>query len=241
MALRDKVAATAMNPPVHTLASSALQTVYGSLMHHRAELAALGDAVNEPPYNSPPNAPVLYIKPANTFCAFGQTMCLPATQLQVLARTCVGLIYQPNRLVDGINTAQGAIKNIVLQDWQYALLCDFTLPHSSFYRPPLRYNALDGSLAVPQSWLAWPVDGLRDERIETWVNGHLAHSYQTADWLLSAQDQLQAVSEFIAWEAGDVLMLGCPPDAPRVKAGDVVETRMNGHIYTRTTIMQEAA
>jgi 5-oxopent-3-ene-1,2,5-tricarboxylate decarboxylase / 2-hydroxyhepta-2,4-diene-1,7-dioate isomerase len=230
-----------MNSPVCTLPFSALQTVYGSLMHHRAELAAIGDAVHQPPYNAPPKAPVLYIKPANTFCAFGETMRLPAAQPQIHARACVGLIYQPNRPVAGINTAQGAIKNIVLQDWQYALLCDFTLPHSSFYRPPLRFNALDGSLAAPQNWFAWPDDGLRSERIETWVNGELVHSYQTADWLRSAQDHLHAVSEFIAWETGDVLMLGCPPDAPLVKAGDVVETRMNGHTFTRTTITQEAA
>jgi 2-keto-4-pentenoate hydratase/2-oxohepta-3-ene-1,7-dioic acid hydratase in catechol pathway len=52
---------------------------------------------------------------------------------------------------------------------------------------------------------------------------------------------LHAASEFIAWQTGDVFMLGCPPDAPLVKAGDVVETRMNGHIFTRTIIAQEAA
>jgi 5-oxopent-3-ene-1,2,5-tricarboxylate decarboxylase / 2-hydroxyhepta-2,4-diene-1,7-dioate isomerase len=216
-------------------------TVYGSLMHHRAELAALGEAVHQSPYNARPKAPVLYIKPANTHQAFGETLILPTTHPKIGARTCVGLIHTSNLNFPDVNATEYAIKNVVTSDWQFALFCDFTLPHSSFYRPPLRFNALDGSLALPQSWLAVAVDGLRDERIETWVNGQLAHSYQTADWLVSAQDQLEAVSEFIAWEAGDVLMLGCPPDAPLVKAGDVVETRTNGQIFTRTTIMQEAA
>jgi 5-oxopent-3-ene-1,2,5-tricarboxylate decarboxylase/2-hydroxyhepta-2,4-diene-1,7-dioate isomerase len=218
-----------------------LSTIYGSLMHLRAELEALGEAVHQSPYNAAPKAPVLYIKPVNAHQPFGGELHLPAAHPQILARACVGLIYKPNRLIAGINIAQNAIKNIVMSDWQYALLCDFTLAHSSFYRPPLRFNALDGSLALPQSWSAWSADGLQDQRIETWINGRLIDSYQTADWLLSAQAQLEAVSEFIAWEAGDVLMLGCPPDAPLVKAGDVVETRMNGHIHTRTTIMQEVA
>ena len=46
-------------------------TVYGTLLNHRDALAALGDAVNEPPYKAPPKAPVLYIKPRNTLVGHG--------------------------------------------------------------------------------------------------------------------------------------------------------------------------
>jgi 5-oxopent-3-ene-1,2,5-tricarboxylate decarboxylase/2-hydroxyhepta-2,4-diene-1,7-dioate isomerase len=217
------------------------RTVYGSLMHHSAELHALGDAPHQPPYNAPPKAPVLYIKPANTFSQFGDRLHLHATPAQLQARACVGLILMPNQPLALIEYAQYAIKNIVFEDWQTALLCDFSLPHTSFYRPPLRFNALDGSLALPQTCLPWPQSSLQHQQIETWVNGQCAHTYATADWLISAKEQLQAVSEFIAWEVGDVLMLGCPPDAPLVKAGDVVETRMAGHVFTHTVIASEAA
>lgn len=216
-------------------------TVYGSFMHYRAELAVLGDAVHASPYNAPPKAPVLYIKPANTFNAFGQTLHLRAEQSQILARACAGLIYNPNRSVAGIDTVQSAIKTIAIEDWQFALLCDFSLPHSSFYRPPLRFNSLDGSLALPQNWLASSAMDLSHLQIETWINGVVAHSYCSADWLCSAQEKLQAVSEFIAWEAGDVLMLGCPPDAPFARAGDVVETRIGALVFTCTQIAAEAA
>jgi 5-oxopent-3-ene-1,2,5-tricarboxylate decarboxylase / 2-hydroxyhepta-2,4-diene-1,7-dioate isomerase len=220
---------------------TSIQTVYGSLMHHNAELQALQDAAHLPPYNSPPKAPVLYIKPANTFSAFGDALHLSATQAQIHARACVGLIYCQNRPPTVENCASSAIKNIVNEDWQVALLCDFSLPHASFYRPPLRFNALDGSLALPQTWLSWPQVSLQDQQIETWVNGQCAHSYSTTDWRVTAQSQLEAVSEFIARETGDVLMLGCPPDAPLVKAGDVVETRMAGQVFTRTVITMEGA
>jgi 5-oxopent-3-ene-1,2,5-tricarboxylate decarboxylase / 2-hydroxyhepta-2,4-diene-1,7-dioate isomerase len=219
----------------------AIQTVYGSLMHHHAELQALKDAVHLPPYNAPPKAPVLYIKPANTFNPFGQTFYLSQAHTQIQARACVGLIYKPNQPLAGTQSAQGAIKKVVRDDWAIALLCDFSLPHASFYRPPLRFNALDGSLAVPQTWLEWPQHGMQDQRIETWVSGQCTHAYSSAEWLLSAQAQLEAVSEFIAWEAGDVLMLGCPPDAPIVNAGDAIETRWQGQVFTRTQIAQEAA
>ncbi len=216
-----------------------VHTVYGSLMHHRAELLALGDAAHQSPYNAPPRAPVLYIKPANTFNAFGGALVVGESEL--LARACVGLIFRPNRHVAGIDIAQSAIKNRVFDDWQLSLLCDFTLPHSSFYRPPLRFNARDGSLALPQRWLAVSAHDLSSLRVETWINDQLAHSYSSEDWIRTAQDQLAAVSEFITWEAGDVLMLGCPPDAPLARAGDMVETRLGDQVFTRTVLaVQEA-
>ena len=43
-----------------------LGTVYGVILNLRQELAALGEAMEKPPYGKPPKAPVLYIKPRNT-------------------------------------------------------------------------------------------------------------------------------------------------------------------------------
>ena len=42
-------------------------TVFGTLLNYRGALDSLGETVNEKPYNAPPIAPILYIKPANTF------------------------------------------------------------------------------------------------------------------------------------------------------------------------------
>ncbi len=218
-----------------------LATVYGSLLHHRAELSALGQAAHQPPYEALPRAPVLYIKPANTLSAFAASIALPAGHLQLRARACLGLFFKQNRQLAGMNTAQYAINLIVNDAIQMSLLCDFTVPHESFHRPPVKYNAFDGSLGLPAlSFEADSVD-LDDLLLETWVNGVCQHSYRSADWLFPAAQQLQAVSEFIAFEAGDVLMLGCPPDAPLVQAGDLVEVRMNGHILTRNTITKAKA
>jgi 5-oxopent-3-ene-1,2,5-tricarboxylate decarboxylase/2-hydroxyhepta-2,4-diene-1,7-dioate isomerase len=46
-------------------------TVYGTLMNFRGELDALGAQMNEAPYKAPPKAPVLYVKPANTWSENG--------------------------------------------------------------------------------------------------------------------------------------------------------------------------
>ena len=217
-----------------------LATVYGSLMHHRAELSALGDTAYQPPYNAPPQAPVLYIKPANTFSAFDARIALPAGHAQLRARACLGLFLKKKLPIAGINTARSAIDLIVNDVIEICLLCDFTVPHDSFHRPPVKFNAFDGSLGLPAQSIEAASINLNNLQIETWVNGVCMRSYSSFDWLQSAEQHLQAVSEFIAFEAGDVLMMGCPPDAPLVQSGDVVEARMNGHTFTRNPISEAA-
>ena len=44
-------------------------TVYGTLLNFRGEWEAWATRMNEAPYKAPPKAPVLYIKPANTWSA----------------------------------------------------------------------------------------------------------------------------------------------------------------------------
>ena len=53
-------------------------TVYGTLLNQRSALAALADAVNQAPYKAPPRAPVLYIKPRNTWVGEGEAVVVPA-------------------------------------------------------------------------------------------------------------------------------------------------------------------
>jgi 5-oxopent-3-ene-1,2,5-tricarboxylate decarboxylase / 2-hydroxyhepta-2,4-diene-1,7-dioate isomerase len=214
-----------------------LQTVYGSLMHHSDELQALGDAAHQQPYIAPPKAPVLYIKPANTFSHFDARIALPMGSRELRARACVGLFFKENWPIAGIKSAQSATELIANASIAFGLLCDFTLPHDSFHRPPVKFNAFDGSLALPAAGMHLSATALQDLQIETWVNDRCTHIYRSADWLCSAEQQLVAVNAFIAFEAGDVLMLGCPPNAPLVKEGDVVETRVGHQVFTRSKII----
>src|SRR5688572_5281912 len=51
--------------------------VYGVLLNHRESLAALGSTLEQPPYGTPPKAPVLFIKPWNTHAGHGASVRLP--------------------------------------------------------------------------------------------------------------------------------------------------------------------
>ena len=55
-----------------------LGTVYGTLLNFRSEWEAWAPKMKEAPYKAPPEQPVLYIKPANTWSNDGTTSAVPA-------------------------------------------------------------------------------------------------------------------------------------------------------------------
>ena len=67
-------------------------TVYGTLLNYHDALAALGDAVDAPPYKAPPKAPVLYIKPRNTWVADGDAVIVPHDVAELEAGATLGLV-----------------------------------------------------------------------------------------------------------------------------------------------------
>ena len=53
-------------------------TVYGTLLNFRRAYDTYAAQMAQPPYKAPPNAPVLYVKPANTWTPHGRAIALPA-------------------------------------------------------------------------------------------------------------------------------------------------------------------
>ncbi len=66
--------------------------VYGTLLNHQSALDALGAAVHAPPYQAPPRAPVLYVKPRNTLIPTGASVVIPAGVIEVEVGACLGLV-----------------------------------------------------------------------------------------------------------------------------------------------------
>ena len=118
--------------------------VYGALLNHHTGLRALGDAVQQPPYKGPPRAPVLYIKPRNTLAAAGAPVFVPADTAELEVCACLGLVIgRPAcRLVpeEALDYLAG-----------YLIVNDITVPHSSYYRPSVRFRARDGFCPLRRS------------------------------------------------------------------------------------------
>ena len=185
-------------------------TVYGTRMNFRGELDALGAQMNEAPYKAPPQAPVLYVKPANTWTENGGTIAIPANVPEVEIGATVAMVMRSDREIEG-----------------FVLMNDVSIPHDSFYRPPVKFNALDGFLGIGDRIRA------RNEagdpavfKLEVRVNGELKQTVRFSQLVRPADKLLADVVEFMTLGPGDMLMLGTDAGRPRVKAGDRVEIKM---------------
>jgi 5-oxopent-3-ene-1,2,5-tricarboxylate decarboxylase / 2-hydroxyhepta-2,4-diene-1,7-dioate isomerase len=208
-------------------------TVYGTLMNHRSEHTALAAQMHAAPYKAPPNTPVLYIKTANTFSAYDTVITLPRQVPQVQVRATIGIVFGPPAQQ---NRAQEAIKSIA----SMVLMNDLTVPHESFYRPPVKFKCIDGFLGVGAQPHAW-TDGAALERLQLQVQVRINHSLvHTVDLSLLVRPAAQLVAdvaEFITLQEGDVLMLGCDFAAPLARAGDVIDISAEGFAPLRNTLV----
>jgi 5-oxopent-3-ene-1,2,5-tricarboxylate decarboxylase / 2-hydroxyhepta-2,4-diene-1,7-dioate isomerase len=140
-------------------------------------------------------------------------------------RACIGLILQSNRALGQLNIAGEAHKSIA----SVVLFNDLTIPHDSFYRPPVKFKCLDGFLCAGQMPHALPnVAALDALTVTVRINGSVVQSFSMADTVRSAAQLVADVADFIDLQDGDVLLLGSPFDAPLASSGDTVEISAPG-------------
>jgi 5-oxopent-3-ene-1,2,5-tricarboxylate decarboxylase/2-hydroxyhepta-2,4-diene-1,7-dioate isomerase len=197
-------------------------TVYGALLNHRSALAALGDAVNKPPYNAPPKHPVLFIKPRNTLALGGEAVEIAAGTPELEVGACVGLVI--GRTACRVSAPQ-ALDYVA----GYLIVADVSIPHANFFRPSVRYKARDGYCplgpAVTARAAAVNPDALT---LRSYVDGALIQSANTADLIRPAAQLLADVTEFMTLAPGDILALGAAAPAPRVRSGQRMTISVEG-------------
>jgi 5-oxopent-3-ene-1,2,5-tricarboxylate decarboxylase / 2-hydroxyhepta-2,4-diene-1,7-dioate isomerase len=191
-------------------------TVYGTLLNFKAELAAMQPQMNQPPYKAPPQAPVLYVKPANTWSTNGASIVVPARMPEVEIGATIAMVIGSN----------GSHQQV-----RYVLMNDLSIPHSSFFRPPVKFKCLDGFLGIGSNTIE--TDKPQDFILEVRVNGDVVQTLDFSQLVRPVSQLLADVSEFMTLRAGDVLMLGCDCLAdgkrPIAKVADVITINSPSH------------
>lgn len=205
-----------------------LGTVYGTLLNFRSEVEAWAPKMSEPPYKAPPRAPVLYIKPANTWSHDGASIPVPGNAPQVEIGATVAMVMKAPGHVEG-----------------YRLMNDLSLPHASFFRPPVRFKCPDGFLGIGDTLLAaGPGVDPAQFTLEVRINGELAQTVRFSGLVRSARVLLADVSEFMTLGPGDALMLGCDVlrqgGRPLAKVGDRIEISAPGFGTLTNSLVAEA-
>ena len=122
------------------------------------------------------------------------------------------------------------------------LMNDLSIPHASFFRPPVKFKCLDGFLGIGSTLLRRRLAPTRrSSRLEVRINGELRQRVDFSQLVRSAPQLLADVSEFMTLAPGDVLMLGCDAGRPLASAGDRIEISAPGFETLRNTLVAEAA
>lgn len=199
-------------------------TVYGTLLNFESEWRLWQSRMSEDPYKAAPVAPVLYIKSANTHGLAGTDLVLQDSVAEVEVGATLGLIFGPGGRVSGA-----------------ALLNDWTLPHASYFRPPIKFRCRDGFLGLPAAPnMGCDVAHFATLEIAVRCNGNLVQTVALAGLRRSIPQLMADVHEFMAPRSGDILMVGCDvrPDGtrPRAKAGDLIEILAEGFAPVRHNV-----
>ncbi len=188
-------------------------TLVGPLHNDPAALAALGDAVHAAPYKAPPRAPVLYVKPRNTFAASGAAVESPADAPGLEVGATVGMVI--GRTACRVRVADASAH---VAGW--VLVADLSVPHAIFYRPSVRFKARDRSCvigtAVRAAGSSFDPDAAR---LRVSVEGAVVHDATLAGMQRPASQLLADVSDFMTLHPGDLLLLGVRHGVPLVLAG----------------------
>ncbi|MDQ0189133.1 fumarylacetoacetate hydrolase family protein [Alicyclobacillus cycloheptanicus] len=210
-------------------------TVYGTLLNYQGALAALGGAVHEPPYQEPPKAPILYIKPANTHIACGMPIPCPHGVDALEMGAALGIVMgRPATRVppsEALSYVHG-----------YTIVNDVSIPHASYYRPAIREKARDGFCPIGP-WVVHreAVPNPDDVGIRVYVNRELRQENTTRNLIRAVPQLIADVTEFMTLSAGDVLLVGVPEGAPLAAVGDTVRIEIDHIGALQNAIVPEQA
>jgi 5-oxopent-3-ene-1,2,5-tricarboxylate decarboxylase/2-hydroxyhepta-2,4-diene-1,7-dioate isomerase len=186
-------------------------TIYGVALNDRDQCASLAAAFEKPPHNKPPQRPVLYIKPRNCLIGDAGEIPLPFEWPCVEAAPTLGLLIGSNACRVGRETALDHVAGV-------CLALDIGELDVGFYRPPVRQRCRDGFLRLGRMAAFDP--GMLDGNLETRINGFPAHTWSPKRLLRDAASLIMEVTGFMTLAAGDLLLIGLPHDAPRLRDGD---------------------
>jgi 5-oxopent-3-ene-1,2,5-tricarboxylate decarboxylase/2-hydroxyhepta-2,4-diene-1,7-dioate isomerase len=184
-----------------------INAVYGVALNFRAELESLGEQLDRDPYKKPPAAPVLYLRPKNTWNAGGAVIKMPADTKQLKMAGTIGIVIGP-----AMNQIAG-----------YVAVNDVSIPHPSYYRPAIRERCRDGFCVMGTE-----VTDRAPNELRIFVNDKLRCRTRLADLVRPIDRLVGDISEFLTLQPGDIVLVGEPPDSPFAQAGDRVRVEVDG-------------
>ncbi|WP_181347874.1 fumarylacetoacetate hydrolase family protein [Thalassobacillus sp. CUG 92003] len=202
------------NPPV-------TGAVYGTLLNYQGTLDQMGADLDEPPYQSPPKAPILYMKPVNTLIGHLANVPMPEEEEQLEVGASIGIVIGKKATQVKADQALDYVAGLTIVN-------DVSIPHESVFRPAVKEKARDGFCPIGP-WVMGldHIPELGQLTIKVYVNGELMQHNHTSNLVRAIPDLLQDVTEFMTLYEDDVLMVGVPENPPLARDGDTVQIEID--------------
>ncbi|MGE8205027.1 fumarylacetoacetate hydrolase family protein [Heyndrickxia sp. NPDC080065] len=208
-------------------------TIYGTLYNYKETLKSQADQFYEEPYKVPPKAPILYIKPANTFIGYNMPIPLPKGVQELEVGAALGIV---------IGRTAKKVKQDKAYDYisGYTIVNDISIPHKSVYRPAISQKSRDGFCPIGP-WIVEKQEEVNPDNmgIKVFINEELRQENTTANLVRNIPCLIADITEFMTLNAGDTLLVGIPPSPPLVKAGDRIRIEIEHIGYLENTIVHE--
>ncbi|MGP4071137.1 fumarylacetoacetate hydrolase family protein [Piscibacillus sp. B03] len=209
-------------------------TLYGTILNYKGEYDLLKPEMDEKPYQKPPEAPILYIKPVNTFSSHQSPIPLPEGEEQVQIGAALGLVIGQTatkvKQEDAFDYIEG-----------YTVVNDVSLPIENVYRPAIKQKSRDGFCPIGP-WII-ERDQVKDPHqlsTKVWINGELKQENSTRNLIRTIPELIADVTEFMTLYEGDVLLVGVPENPPYARIGDRVKIEIEKVGYLENKVVKEA-
>lgn len=196
--------------------------VYGVALNTESAVAEHAVRFSKPPYGMAPRAPVMYIKPPNTFAADGAVVYVPLHTNEIEVCTTLAVVFE--RATSQVNELQ-ALRFV--SGFRVAL--DLCIPHAELFRPAIVQRCQDGFLPLgPFVARDEAVLSLGQLKLTTRVGSREPHTWCSAELRRPVVRLIAEISKFVTFAAGDMLLMGVPGHAPRAQAGERVLGEITG-------------
>jgi 5-oxopent-3-ene-1,2,5-tricarboxylate decarboxylase / 2-hydroxyhepta-2,4-diene-1,7-dioate isomerase len=169
------------------------RAVYGVALNFRRDLESLTGQL--------PVAPVLYLRPRNTWAVSGSAIRMPANANELKMAGTIGVVIGSG----------------------FVAVNDVSIPHESYFRPAIRQRCRDGFCVIGTD-----LTERMPEEIRISINGELRCRASIADLVRPIDRLIADISEFLTLQPGDILLVGEPPDAPLAHVGDRLRVEIDG-------------
>ncbi|TXZ74003.1 5-carboxymethyl-2-oxo-hex-3- ene-1,7-dioate decarboxylase [Vibrio mimicus] len=197
------------------------------------QLQQMQATFEQAPYKALPTQPVLYFKPHNTWNQNQQPIVYPKGE-ELVVGASVALIMGERCCLVKANFALDYVAGI-------ALLHDFSLPESSYYRPDIKGKCLDNSATLSQAVMVSDIGDLSQQTVTTYINDRQAQSLPLSRLERSAEELIELISHIMTLEKGDVIAIGFAGERAKVAPGDVVFSQLGESVTLKDQVKGEAA